>query len=201
MLQIDHNFSTFLVRCFLFCRYIYRELVAKNVLPSSCLPIILVDWIDVNSNFCVYTGMQLARFPFVHLVASGWYLDCSRAFVLDVEKTLYNRLASFVPEVIELEDEPKEDNQAPSSNEKEVAQVKGKSKGRKVAAHASSQTSTRSFIKALVPRTTAPATTVIGSSTATLSPLPPIMLPLLLIAGQPSHQCLARGRLLHWIHL
>jgi hypothetical protein len=110
----------------------------------------------------MYTGMQLVKFPLVHLVASGWYLDCSRGFVSDVEETLYNNLVSSIPEVIELEEKAEENNQAPPSNEKEVAQVKGKGKGRKVVGHASSQVSTCSFTKASVQRTTARATTMVG---------------------------------------
>jgi hypothetical protein len=65
--------------------------------------------------------MQLAKFPLVHLVAGDWYLDCSRGFVLDVDETLYNSLVNSTPKVIELEEEPKEDNQAPPSNKKEVS--------------------------------------------------------------------------------
>ena len=146
-------------------------------------------------------SMQLVKYPLVHLVADGWSLDFSRRFVLDVEKTLYNSLASSTPEVIELIEEPEEDNQAPLSIEKEMAQVKGKGKGRKVVVHACFQVSTRSFTKASVQRTTAPATTVVGSPTATPSVLAHGLLPLLLIATQPSQWCFARGWLLHRIHL
>jgi hypothetical protein len=53
----------------------------KNALPPLCLPGFLLDWVDVNSNICVYTAMQIAKFPHVHLVADGWYLDCSHGFV------------------------------------------------------------------------------------------------------------------------
>ena len=83
-------------------------------------------------------AMQLAKFPHVHLVAGGWYLDCSRGFVPDVEESLYNSLLTFVPELVELEEEPEEDNPALQSIKKDVASVKGKAKGRKVVPHASS---------------------------------------------------------------
>ena len=102
----------------------------KNALPSSSLPSFLKDWIDDNSNLCVYTPMQLTKFPRVHLVAGGWYLDCSCGFVPDVEEPLYNNLACSAPEVIELKEEPEEDeNPAPPTNDKEVAPVKGNGKG------------------------------------------------------------------------
>ena len=151
----------------------------KNVLSLSCLPAFLLDWVDVHSNLCVYTAMQVAKFPHVHLLAGGWYLDCSRGFVPDAEAYLYNSLVTSAPEVIELEEEPEEDNPAPPSHEKDVASVKGKGKGRKLVPLASSQVSTRSFTKASVQRTAGPATTVVGSPSATPSaPLPsPIAAP------------------------
>ena len=149
------------------CRYIHRELVVKNALPSLSLPSFLEDWVDDNSNICVYTPMQLTKFPCVHLVAGGWYFDCFRAFVSDVKKSLYNNLVSSVLEVIKLEEEPEEDEKpAPLTNDKEVAPVKGKGKCKKVAF---SQMSTCFFTKACVQRTPVLATTVVGSPTATPS--------------------------------
>ena len=151
----------------------------KNVLPPSGLPTFLLDWVDVNSNLCVYTAMQLAKFPHVHLVASGWYLDCSREFVPD--ESLYNNLVTSAPEVIELEEEPKKENPAFQSIEKDVAPGKGKGKGRKLVPHASSQVSTRSYTKASVRRVVAPSTTVVGSPNTTPSAPPPDLV------AAPSH--------------
>jgi hypothetical protein len=89
----------------------------------------------------------------VHLVIGDWYLDCSCGFVPDVEKPLYNNLACYAREVIELEEEPeKNDNPAPTTNDKEVVPVKNKGKGKRAA-------STQ------VP-TAAPATTIVGSPSA-----------------------------------
>ena len=121
----------------------------KNLLPSSSLPFILEEWIDDKSHLCVYTPMQLVKFPRVHLVVGGWYLDCSRGFVPDVEEILYNNnLASSAPEVFQLEEEPpKNDNPAPPTNDKDVAPVKAKGKGKRVF---SCQMSTCSFSKASV---------------------------------------------------
>ena len=78
--------------------------------------------------------------------------------------------------MIELEEEPEEDNLAPPSNEKDVASVKRKGKGRKFVPFASSQVSTHSFTKASVQRTINPATTVAGSPTA--SPFAPLLSPI-----------------------
>jgi hypothetical protein len=90
--------------------------------------------------------MQLTKFPRVYLVAGGWYLECSRGFVPEVEEPFFNSFISSVPKVIELEEEPGEDeNPAPPTIIKEVGSVKGKGKGKRVA---SSQVSTRSYTKA-----------------------------------------------------
>jgi hypothetical protein len=119
----------------------------KNVLPPLCQPTFLLEWVDVNSNLYVYTALQVAKFPLVHLEAGGWYLDCSQGFVPDAEESLYSSLVSSGPEVIELEEDSEEDNPAPLSNDKDVASIKGKSKDKKVA---SSQVSTHSFTKTSV---------------------------------------------------
>ena len=154
---------------FPFFRYIHRELILKNALPRSSLPAFLSDWIDVHSDLCVYTAMQVAKYPPSHLEACGWYLDCSRAFVPDVEEALYGSLVNSGPDVIELDEEPDEPTPAPPSVEKDVAPVKGKGRGKKVLAHASSQVSSRSNAKPSVQRNVVPATTVIGSPTKTPS--------------------------------
>ena len=153
----------------------------KNALPPSGLPTFLQDWVDVHSDLCVYTAMQLAKFPPVHLVAGGWYLDCSCGFVPDVEESLYNSLVTSAPEVIQLEEEPEEENPPPQSIQKEVTPAKGKGKGRKLVPHASSQVSTRSYTKASVQRVEAPSTTVVESPDPTPSGPPPDLV------AAPSH--------------
>ena len=60
----------------------------KIVLSSSSLPSFLEEWINDKSDLCVYTPMQLAKFSRMHLVAGGWYLDCYRGFVPNVENPL-----------------------------------------------------------------------------------------------------------------
>ena len=136
----------------------------KNFFPSLFLRSFLEDWIDESSNLCMYTHMQLAKFPCVHLLASGWYLDCSHGFVPDVKELFYINLVCFAPKIIELEEEPVEDeNPSPPTNEKDITPVKGKGKSKRVA---SSQVSTRFFTKASVQQNLAPATNVVGSPTA-----------------------------------
>ena len=116
------------------CRYIHREFVMKNALPCSSLLSFLDDWIDENSSLCIYTPMQLVKFPRVHLVAGGWYLDCSCGFVPDVEEPLYDSLAFSAPKVIELKEKwKKNENLALPTNDKDVAPVKAKGKGKRVA--------------------------------------------------------------------
>ena len=178
----------FLFLCFLYSffpfhsifRYIHRELVWKNAFPRSSLPSFLEDWLDTTHNHCVYTLMQITKFPHAHLVEGGWYLDCSRGFVPESEESLYSRLVSSAPEVIELEEEPQEHEiPPPPTIVKEVGSSKGK--GRKLGPHASSQVSTRTYTKASVQRTVAPSTTVVGSPSATPSAPAPDPLP------APSH--------------
>ena len=130
----------------------------------ECLPTFFLDWVDINSNLCVYTAMQVAKFPHVHLVAGGWYLDCSHRFVPEVEEVLYNILVSSALEVIELEEESKKNNLAPPSSEKEVASIKDEGKGRKIVAHASFQVFTCYFTKDSVERIVAPVTTATPSA-------------------------------------
>jgi hypothetical protein len=153
------------------CSYIHRELVSKNAFPLSSLPSYLEDWLDEKYGHCVYTLMQLAKFPRAHLVAGGWYLDCSRGFVPEAEEALYINLVSSAPEAIELEEEPEEEEKpAPPPIVKEVGSSKGKGKGKRVA---SSQVSTRSYTKASVQRSPVPVATVVGSPSATPSAVAP----------------------------
>ena len=50
----------------------------------------------------------------------GWYVDGSCGFVPDIEE-LYNNLVCFAPEVIELEEDPEEDETlAPPTNERRL---------------------------------------------------------------------------------
>lgn len=69
--------------------------------------------------------MQLAKFPRVHLVVGGWYLDSSRDFVPELEEPFYNSLVCSAPKVIEQEEEPEQDkNPTPPTILKEVESIK-----------------------------------------------------------------------------
>jgi hypothetical protein len=155
----------FLTACFPFSRYIHRKLHVKNALSPLSLPDFLLEWIDVHSDLCVYTAIQVAKFPPSYLKECGWYLDCSRAFVPVEEETLYGSLVNFGPDVIELDEELEEPTPALASVEKDVTPVNGRGRGKKALAHASSQVSSISNAKASVQRNVAPATTVLGSPT------------------------------------
>ena len=77
----------------------------KNALPSSCLPSFLLDWVDVNSDLCVYTPVQVSKFPQSHLQAGGWYLDLSGGLVPAKEKPLFSSLVRSDPELSIIPDE------------------------------------------------------------------------------------------------
>ena len=156
-----HSMSVF--SYILFSKYIHRELVVKNAFPRSSLPSFLEDWLDTRYSHCVYTVLQITKFPHPHLLAGGWYLDCSRGFVPEAEESLYSSLVSSGTEVLELEEEPEEDHNPPPAIVKEIGSAKGKGKDKRMA---SSHVSTRSYTKASVQRTAAPTTTVVGSPLA-----------------------------------
>lgn len=72
--------------------------------------------------------------------------------------------------MIELEEKPEEDDDpTPPTNEKKVLPLNDNGKANKVVTYASIQVSTRSFTKASIQRSAAPATTVVGSLTTTPS--------------------------------
>jgi hypothetical protein len=136
----------------------------------------------------------------MHLVADGWYLDCSPGFVPEVEESFYNTRVSSTPEVIELEEEPEENNVAPSSIEKDVASVH-RSKI-KAGVRMFSPMSLLKFPLVLTSRPPFNALLLrpqpwLEVQPPFLLPLPPILLLLFLIPMQPSHLCLTRGRQLH----
>ena len=87
----------------------------------------------------------------------------------DEEEAYYASLVNSGPNVIELDEEPDVPTTGPPSVEKDVAPVKGKGRGKKVLAHASSKVSSRSNAKPSVQRNVVPTTTVVGSPTKTPS--------------------------------
>ena len=116
----------------------------KNALPSSCLPTFLVDWVDVNSILCVYTAIQVAKFPEAHLQAGGWYLDCSGEFVHAEEKLLFTSLVNSVPELSIVPFEELDIVELPPPPPKAP---KGMGRAKNTATQATSQLVTRSALK------------------------------------------------------
>ena len=98
----------------------------------SYLPSYVLTWLnfDDDDDDFMYTKLQAAKFPFFHLEARGWYLDCSKGFVSKAEELLFNNLVDTVPvELKPLEKEPKEVKpQSKLAKEKAEKPVKGKSK-------------------------------------------------------------------------
>ena len=94
----------------------------------------------------------------------GWWLVFG--FVPDVEKPFYSDLVYYALEVIELEEEPKKDeNPTPPTDEKEVVPLKGKGKGKR---DVFIQVFICFFTKPSVQRKTALTTIIVKSPTAIL---------------------------------
>ena len=169
-----------LCSCFYFCRYIHRELVPKNAFPTSSLPAFLTDWVNEQSLSYMYTGMQIVKFPVAHLLAGGWFLECSRGYVPKEEDDLYNKLVRSAPDVCDVVEELDEDVDVdPPATEKVVPPVKGKKgkrgkKGMKDAPQASTQVTTRSYTRATSQRTSVPDTSATGSPSTAPSIAPPV---------------------------
>ena len=116
----------------------------KNALPSSCLPTFLLHWVDVHSDLCVYTPLQVAKFSEAHLQAGGWYLDCSFGFVPAEEKPLFSSIVSSAPEDINVPFEEPDIVELPPPPPKAP---KGKGRAKNAAIQATSHLPTRSNAK------------------------------------------------------
>ena len=121
----------------------------KNALPSSCLPNFLLHWVDVHSDLCVYTALQIAKFSESHLQAGGWYLDCSFGFVPAEEKPLFSSLVSSAPEEIIVPFEVPDLVELPPPPPKAP---KGKGRAKNAAIQETSQLPTRSAAKTPLPK-------------------------------------------------
>ena len=107
----------------------------------------------------------------VWTLGQRWLVSRLFSWIFTQSWALYNNLVSTARKVIELEEEPEEDdNPAPPTIVKEIGSAKGKGKGKRAV---SSQVSTRFYNKASVQRTTDPTTTVVGSPSTTLSAIAP----------------------------
>ena len=109
----------------------------------------------------------MARFPFFHLEAGGWYLDCSKCFVSKAKEVLFSSLVdTALVEPMPLEEPEEVQPQIKLAKNKAAKPVKGKSKKATAqAAQASqAQVTTRSTSKAFAQPSTAHAATDVGSS-------------------------------------
>ena len=119
------------------------------------------------SRLCVYTTTQTTKFPKSHLHAGGWYLDCSRGFVLGEEKLLFPSLVSSGPdENIVTFEEPDIVELLPSPPKA----PKRKGRAKKTATQAFSQVVTRS-----VSKTPVEPPTFLRSPSSALSVVPTVV--------------------------
>jgi len=88
--------------------YIYREFVTKDALPASALSHSLKEWVNEDFSMCIYTDVQVVKFPLSHLVVGAWYLDCFCGFIPNEEKSLHGSFVSTAPIVL-LDDAEEEE--------------------------------------------------------------------------------------------
>jgi hypothetical protein len=138
----------------------------KNALPSSCLPNYLLHWVDVHSDLCVYTPLQVAKFSESHLQAGGWYLDCSFGFVPPEEKPLFSSIVSSAPEEINVPFEEPDLVEVPPPPPKAP---KGKGRAKNAPIQATSNLPTRSAAKTPLPK---PSLLQSPSGTPSIAPSP-----------------------------
>jgi hypothetical protein len=173
------NTQTSLIFFHVFCfRYIYHELISKEALFASFLPVYVEEWVlDPFLNFMYIDEHDV--YPFAHLKHAGWYLDCSKGFVLPSDVHLFTSLNAEAPaDVVFHEPVVPEESMKDTKASKVVKEIKSK----KVKAASGTQASqaivsTRSATKAAAEASAAPAATFVGSPS----------LPLALHALAPSH--------------
>ena len=169
----------------------------KDVFPPSCLPSFLEDWIDNISNFLCVQAHVACQISMRALGCIWLVLGLISWIRIQSWGTPPQHLYLLGCEVNEHEEEPVENkNPGAPTIMKDVALVKDKGKGKRMA----SLVSTRSFTKASVQRTAAQATTIVGSPTAT--PTNPTWNHVLTLSHRvpPYPLCRARGRSSHWIY-
>ena len=135
-------------------------------MPLSYLPSSILAWLNDDHDDFMYTKQQVAKFPFFHLEARSWYLDCSESFVSKAKEVLSNSLVDMAPmEPAPLEELEEVQPQTEPANNKATKAVKGK--GKKAVAQATqasqAQVTTRSASKASAQPSTALAATSVDS--------------------------------------
>ena len=77
----------------------------------------------------MYIEQQVARFPFFHLEAGGWYLDYFEGFVPKAEEALFSSLVDTAPvKPVPLEEPEEVQPQHELAKDKAAKPVKGKGK-------------------------------------------------------------------------
>ena len=124
--------------------------------------------------------MQIVKFHVAHLLAGGWYLECSCGYMPKEEEDLYNSLVRSAPDVCDIVEELDKDvDVEPPPTESVVPPVKGKKgkkgkKDTKDAPQASSQVTTRSYTRATSKCTSVLDTSAIGSPSTAPFIAPPV---------------------------
>ena len=155
-----------------FSRYIFHELLPKEALSASFLPVYIEQWVDDSMSDYFYTEDHEV-WPDTHLKQAGWYLDCSKGYIPPSEKALHATLNAEAPLQIVVyepsvqEETEKETSKATkgkkeSKGKKEPKGKKGKTVDTPSGTPASQTTiSTRSATKAAVEASAAPI--IVGS--------------------------------------
>ena len=76
------------------CRYVMRELIAKQAIPSQSIPPYFGAWVQLSSDLWMYTPLKQKRYALNHLEAGCWYLDCPAGYTLDEEVQIKQTLDS-----------------------------------------------------------------------------------------------------------
>jgi hypothetical protein len=79
-----------------FSRYIFHELLPKEALSASFLPVYIEQWVDDSMSDYFYTEDHEVWLD-THLKQAGWYLDCSKGYIPVSEKALHATLNAEAP--------------------------------------------------------------------------------------------------------
>ena len=72
------------------CRYLRRELVAKDVIFEQNLPQYLNAWVDKSSDLCIFKASHMETWPLRILQSCPWFLECPLNFcIAEEEKERY----------------------------------------------------------------------------------------------------------------
>ena len=104
-LYFNHSFSVFIsfrLCCLsIACRYVHRELLAKNAIDPQNLPTFFNAWIDRSHKLCIYTVAQTRAWPYNILRSCPWFLDCPIGFFSSSEEEEFKGIDK-VPDVEDI---------------------------------------------------------------------------------------------------